>query len=243
MQLHIYESTSQMSLAAAEWITLYITQQLKKADRFTLVLSGGSTPKQLYAILATDDFRDRIDWLRVHIFFGDERFVSFDDDRNNGKMAFDYLLKLVPVPPEQIHYISTKVGEEQSAKEYEQILREYFPTTPPSFDLALLGMGDDGHTLSLFPHSPVIHEEHKWVSPAKAPVEPVDRITLTASIVNMSRCVLFLLAGEGKSQPLHEVLEGEFNPDLYPSQIISRTHNNVHLFADRDATSLLTKHN
>lgn len=228
-----------MSLEAAEWITLYIAEQLKERDRFTLVLSGGSTPKQLYSILATETFRNRIDWSRVHIFFGDERFISFEDDRNNGKMAYDYLLRLVPVPSLQIHYISTTDDEDRSAEKYEQLLREYFPTKAPNFDLVLLGMGDDGHTLSLFPHSPVIHENNKWVAPSRAPVEPVNRITLTATAVNFSRCVVFLVAGTSKASALHEVVEGELNIDLYPSQIIVRNNSNVHLFADRDATKML----
>lgn len=240
MQLHTYDTSSQMSLAAAEWITSYIEEKLNQSDRFTLVLSGGSTPKQLYSILAKDEFRDRINWSLIHIFFGDERFVSFDDERNNGRMAYDYLLRLVPIPPGQIHYISTKGKEQQSVEEYEKLLREYF-TGVPTFDLVLLGMGDDGHTLSLFPGSRVLHEQTKWVSVAKAPVEPKERVTLTASIVNLSRCVLFLVAGKGKSQPLREVVEGEFNPDLYPSQIISRNHHNVQLFADSDAAGLLSK--
>lgn len=240
MQLHIYNSSSEMSLATAEWITLYIADGLKERDRFLLLLSGGSTPKQLYSILATDKFRDRIDWSRMHIFFGDERLVPFEDDRNNGKMAFDYLLRLVPIPLPQVHYISTEGEQQRSVEQYEKILREYFPGAP-TFDLALLGMGDDGHTLSLFPHTQVIQEKEKWVSAALAPVEPKERITLTSSVVNDSRCILFLVVGKSKSQPLYEVIEGQFNPDLYPSQIISRNHSNVHLFADRDATALLTK--
>lgn len=241
MQLHIYDSSEAMSAKAAEWITTFIEEQLRERDKFTLLLSGGNTPKQLYSILATNDYRHRIDWSRLHIFFGDERFVPFEDERNNGKMAYDHLLRLVPVTPLQVHYISTKNDEKQSAENYEASLREYFHGPSPTFDLALLGMGDDGHTLSLFPNSDVIHENEKWVTPSLAPAQPANRITLTAPPVNLSRCIVFLIAGKSKAQAMHEVVEGEFNPDLYPSQLIVRGPNkNVHLFADRDAMKLVT---
>ncbi|MBL7697326.1 MAG: 6-phosphogluconolactonase [Chitinophagaceae bacterium] len=242
MRLHVYNSSSEMSAAAAEWIATYAEQQLKERDRFSLLLSGGNTPKELYSLLATERYRDRIDWQRVHIFFGDERFVPFEDDRNNGKMAYDHLLRIVSIPPLQYHYISTKDDEQEAAEKYEQLLREYFRNSSATFDLALLGMGNDAHTLSLFPHSPAIHEENRWVVPSRAPEEPVHRITLTAPIVNLSGCVLFLVAGKSKAKALHEVLEGKLNPELYPSQLITRNHRDVHLFTDRDAMQLVTNH-
>lgn len=240
MKFHVYESPGEMSVGAAEWITTYIAERLKEQDRFTLLLSGGSTPKELYSLLATDIFQNTIQWTKVHVFFGDERFVPFEDERNNGKMAYDNLLRLVPIPRLQYHFISTNDDENEAAQKYEQLLREYFPGAPPSFDLALLGMGTDAHSLSLFPGTDVIHEKTRWVLPSRAPVEPVSRITLTAPLVNLSERIAFLVAGGSKAPAVHEVVDGAFNPDLYPSQIISRGNKNVHLFADREAMKLVT---
>lgn len=240
MKYHIYDSPTEMSAGAAEWIISYIEEQLKERERFTLLLSGGSTPKELYTILATDEMQRRIDWNKIHVFFGDERVVPFEDERNNGKMAYDSLLRMVPISRLQYHFISTNDDEDEAAEKYEQLLREYFPGAPPSFDLALLGMGNDAHTLSLFPNTDVIHEKSRWVVPSRAPVEPSHRITLTAPLVNLSACIAFLVAGSGKAHAIHNVVDGEFNPDLYPSQIITRSNKNVHLFADRDAMKLVT---
>ena len=240
MDLHISDNKDSLSHELAKWIMEDIQKILKGKERYTFVLSGGSTPKELYSILATEPFRSRIDWQRIHIFFGDERFVPFDDERNNGKMAYDHLLRMVSIPPLQCHFISTKDDEQDSAEKYEQLLREYFRNSTSTFDLALLGMGNDAHTLSLFPRSPAIHEDNKWVVPSRAPEEPVHRITLTAPVVNLSNCVLFLVAGKSKAKALQEVMEGTLNPELYPSQLITRNHRHVHLFTDHEAMQLLT---
>jgi 6-phosphogluconolactonase len=151
MQLHILKNPTELSKAAAEWITSLVTKKLATSNRFCFLLSGGNTPKQLYQLLASDEFRNKIDWKKIHIFFGDERVVPFEDDRNNGKMAYDSLLSKVPIPKEQIHYIDTNKEPEQSAEDYERLLHQYFDNEESSFDLSLLGMGDDGHTLSVFP--------------------------------------------------------------------------------------------
>src|ERR1700755_805579 len=147
MQLHVYKDAQELSDAVAKWIADLIGETLKKKDRFTIALSGGSTPQRLHKILAASPYKEQIDWSRLHIFWGDERAVPFDDSRNNAKMAYDTLLNFVPVPAAQIHVMRTDISPEQSASEYEKLLHQYFDNTPFSFDLVLLGMGDDGHTL------------------------------------------------------------------------------------------------
>src|SRR4029078_6172948 len=164
----------ELNWRVAEWIVDSIHEDLQQFDRFTIVLFGGSTPKKLYQLLASEEFNTKIDWQRLHVFWGDERYVPFTDERNNAKMAFDTLLDHVPVPKSQITIIRTDIDPDESAKEYEFILRDYFPAArhklqaisgAPShhspltthdansstFDLVLLGLGNTSHTLSLFP--------------------------------------------------------------------------------------------
>src|SRR5882757_8812380 len=178
MQLHVYKDGEELSFAVAKWIAGKITETLQKKDRFTIALSGGSTPQRLHKILAASPYKEQIDWSRLHIFWGDERAVPFEDSRNNAKMAYDTLLNFVPVPPAQIHVMRTDIPPEQSAAEYEKILHQYFDRTATSFDLVLLGMGDDGHTLSLFPGMPIVHEEKAWAKAFWLQAQDMSRITL-----------------------------------------------------------------
>jgi 6-phosphogluconolactonase len=251
MELHIHRDGEELSHAVAKWTTEYISDRLKKQDRFTIALSGGSTPMRLHQLLAGSPYKEQIDWSRLHVFWGDERAVPFDDKRNNAKMAFDSLLHLVPIPPSQIHIMRTDIAPEQSAAEYEEILHLYFPTiqdpaktTAPtsaaaSFDLVLLGMGDDGHTLSLFPGTAVVHEEKDWVTAFFLKAQEMFRITLTKTIVNRSARVAFLTTGAAKAHALKEVLQGAYNPDLYPSQEI-KPQGELHWFVDKAAATELS---
>ena len=246
MKLSISKNITELSIAAADWMVDYIRTTLQKQDRFTLVLSGGSTPKKLHELLAGDAFKNKIDWSKIHIFFGDERFVPFNDERNNAKMAFDTLLSHVPVAKEHIHIIQTEnILPEDAAKAYKGILKSYFPhftnnhSPRITFDLVLLGMGDDGHTLSLFPgETSVIHETEKLCTSLWLESQNMYRVTLTHPIVNQSAAAAFLAAGAGKSTVLKEVLQGEFNPDLYPAQII-KPAGELYWFVDEAAAAEL----
>lgn len=252
MELQVYSDPQQLSQAAAKWIAGLIAETLKVRDRFTIALSGGSTPKLLHKILAAAPYKDQIDWSKMHIFWGDERAVPFEDDRNNAKMAYDTLLNFVPVPPSQIHVMRTDIGPEESATEYEKVLHQYFDadgskpsttgapaTLPNSFDLVLLGMGDDGHTLSLFPGTAIVHEEKAWAKAFFLPAQDMYRITLTKTIVNRSAHIAFLTTGTGKAHALREVLKGAYNPDLYPSQEIKPVNGELHWFVDEAAAASL----
>ncbi|MEO5684143.1 MAG: 6-phosphogluconolactonase [Chitinophagaceae bacterium] len=243
MELHISKNNEALSTEVAKWLVDYIAATLEKQDRFTLVLSGGSTPHKLNTLLAASPYKEKVDWSKLHIFWGDERFVPFNDDRNNAKMAFDTLLNLVPVPASQVHRMKTEnIIPEVAAGEYEKILRTYFPPTVPasnSFDLVLLGMGDDGHTLSLFPGTHVMHEEEKWATSLFLKQQDMFRITLTAPVVNRAACVAFLVSGAGKAIALQQVIEGDYKPDLYPSQVIKPANGELHWFLDEAAAANL----
>lgn len=237
MELHIYKNAETLSDAVAGWIAGRIGETLKKKGRFTIALSGGSTPQRLHKILAASPYKEQIDWSKLHIFWGDERAVPFQDSRNNAKMAYDTLLDFVPVPASQIHVMRTDITPEQSAIEYEKILHQYFSSAQETFDLVLLGMGDDGHTLSLFPGTDVVHEEAAWVKAFFLKAQDMYRITLTKSVVNKSACIAFLTTGTGKAHALKEVLKGAYNPDLYPSQEIRPATGQLHWFVDEAAAS------
>lgn len=239
MELHIEKDTKALSASLAEWINKYIQQVLAKQDRFTFVLSGGSTPKALYALLAESPYKESIPWEKLHFFWGDERAVPFEDSRNNAKMCYEELLDKVPVKAENIHIMRTDITPEESAAEYEQIVKSYFNGSETTFDFVLLGMGDDGHTLSLFPGTEVIHEQNALATSFFLQAQDMYRITLTAPVVNNAACVAFLAAGAGKAEVLKQVLKGEKNVDLYPSQIIQPEKGQLHWFVDEAAAALL----
>jgi 6-phosphogluconolactonase len=241
MALHIYKDPVEVSKQLAAWIALQIETTLQSNDRFTWVVTGGNSPKQLYELLASPPYKDRIDWSKLHIFWGDERAVPYEDSRNNAKMTFDHLLNKVPVVREQVHIMDTSLLPEESAKAYEAILHRYFGNEGPTFDLVLNGMGDDGHTLSLFPHTPVIHEQKAWVTAFYLDAQQMHRITLTAPVVNRARNVAFLTFGENKAKALYEVVKGARNIDLYPSQIIQPVNGHLHWFVDEAAAGLVKK--
>jgi 6-phosphogluconolactonase len=154
-------------------------------------------------------------------------------------MAYDTLLNFVPVPAAQIHIMRTDIGPVESAAEYEKILQAYFDKSPGSFDLVLLGMGDDGHTLSLFPGTAAVHEEKAWTIAYFLKAQDMYRITLTKTIVNRAARVAFLTTGTGKAHALKEVLKGAYNPDLYPSQEIKPVPGELHWFVDEAAAAEL----
>lgn len=239
MELHIAQTTQELSENLAAWISNYIQEVLQDQAIFTLVLSGGNTPKQLFTLLAKEPYRIMIPWERVHFFWGDERAVPFEDERNNAKMAFDTLLNVVQVPDENIHVMRTDISPEESAAAYEKTLHKYFKKDETTFDLVLLGMGDDGHTLSLFPGTPVIHEDKAWVTSFFLKAQDMYRITLTAPVVNQAACVVFMATGAGKALTLKSVIEGAYNPDQFPSQVIRPEDGELHWFVDEAAAGAL----
>lgn len=239
MQLHVQKDPTAVSQELAEWITLNIESTLQSQGRFIWVVTGGNSPKLLYELLASSPYKERIDWKRLHIFWGDERAVPYTDSRNNARMTFEQLLNHVPVVKEQVHIMRTDIGPEESAAEYEKVLHQYFPAEGATFDLVLNGMGDDGHTLSLFPQTAVIHERKAWVKAFYLAPQEMYRITLTAPIVNRARKVAFLTFGSNKANALQQVLKGERNVDQYPSQIIQPASGELHWFVDEAAAVAL----
>ena len=240
MQLNIYKDSEEVFDELAKWITDYVAQILNEHDRFTIALSGGETPKNLYKLLSAEPFSSKIDWKKIHIFWGDERVVPFTDERNNSKMAYETLLSKVNVLAANIHVMRTDVVPDISATEYEKILHEYFDNTTNSFDLVLLGMGTDGHTLSLFPSSPILNIQDYWVNAIYVDSQKMHRITLMPSIVNKANSVIFLTTGSEKAEALRNVIEGPYKPTDYPAQLIRPEKGELYWFVDETAAIKIT---
>lgn len=239
MKLHIFDNPEVLSENLAEWICNQVEETLKEQQSFSLVLSGGGTPKILYQKLASEKYKSRIDWQRIRVFWGDERVVPFTDERNNAKMAFDLLLNQVNVPASQIHIMRTDIEPNFAVAEYSKMLHTYFDSTHHSFDLVLLGMGDDGHTLSLFPGSRINEDHDQWVNSVFNEQQEMYRITLMPALVNRARKIAFMVDGKSKAKALEKVLEGEYQPSEYPAQLIKPQGGELHWFLDKAAAKNL----
>lgn len=206
--------------------------------RFVAALSGGSTPKKLYELLASDKYRRNVDWNNIHFFWVDERCVPKENEESNFRLAFENLLSKVPVSAGNIHRIKGEDGPEKRAKDYEDEIRRFFGTLDaPVFDLIILGMGEDGHTASLFPGSTPLGEKVRFAVPVYG--EKMNRITLTLPVLNNARRILFLVSGQSKADVLKDILENMEKRKKYPAGLISPAHGDITWLVDRDAAGRL----
>lgn len=240
--LQVFSDKTTLSTFAADLFVQTAKEAVARDGRFVVALTGGSSPVQLYQMLATEPYVNEVPWAQTYIFWGDERWVPLTDEKSNYKMSKEALLDKVPVPAEQVFPMwKEDVTAEDYAKEYESILLELFGGFKPQFDLILLGMGDDGHTASLFPGTAVLNEQEKLVDAYWLAPQDMYRITLTATTINAARKIAFLTFGANKSKALFEVLEGESNATQYPSQLIRKDPDTVIWLVDEAAASLLKK--
>ena len=239
-ELRRFDDLSDLARGAAEEIAKSAEEAIAARGRFTIALSGGNTPKPVYRLLAQEP---RIDWNRVHVFWGDERHVPPDHPDSNFGMAMDTLLSKVSIPPDNVHRMRTeKPDAERVAEEYAWTLRSAFDLDEgewPRFDLVLMGIGADAHTASLFPGSDAVRERSRlaiapWVSSLGT-----FRITLTAPVFTRAALALFLVNGEEKAEALRAVLEGDFQPDRFPAQLIRPEEGKLLWLVDRAAARCL----
>jgi 6-phosphogluconolactonase len=211
------------------------------AGRFTVALSGGSTPKAMFQILAEKPYADTIPWRSIYFFWGDERGVPPDHAESNYRMANETLLSKVPIPRENIFRIPAEDGDhERAAASYAETMRKFFAEERPTLDLVFLGMGPDGHTASLFPGTTALHAGDRVAAANYVEKFQSWRITLTADSINGARNIIFLVAGADKAPALKEVIEGPRNPELYPSQLIVPSHGLLLWMVDEAAAKLLS---
>ncbi|HEX2488948.1 MAG TPA: 6-phosphogluconolactonase [Blastocatellia bacterium] len=236
----ICSDAAELALEAAGRFAELSLLYVKNTGRFTVALSGGSTPKAMFQILAEKPFADALPWRSIYFFWGDERCVPPDHADSNYRMAMETLLSKVPIPPENIFRIPAEDDDpHRAAINYSENLQKFFADEWPHFDLVFLGMGADGHTASLFPGTAAL-KAHDRIAVANY-VEKFQswRITLTAEAINKARNIIFLVAGQDKAPAMKEVIEGPRNPELYPSQLIEPYYGTLLWMIDEAAASLL----
>ncbi len=241
MHIAIYDDKHTISQHAAEYIMRIARESIDLHDRFTFALTGGTTPGEVYSLLGSEPIRSQIDWQLVHIFWGDERCVPHNNPASNFYLAQEVLLHNVAIPKSQIHPVpADQIDRDAASQTYAGEMQHVFGTNGiPSFDLIHLGMGPEGHTASLFPHQASLHEKHRLVIPVSVPKPPPDRLTFTPPLLNAAKNVLFLVAGSEKADALHAVLEGKYQPDEYPAQIVRPTNGEVVWMLDKAAAQKL----
>lgn len=236
----VFDTPEQLAIAAAERFVECAYEFHGTLDRFSVALAGGNTPRRVYELLATDRFKNRIEWPQVNLFFGDERCVPPDHPDSNYAMVYESLISKVPISAKNVHRIIGEGNANENARTYENQLRTFFAGLSwPRFDLALLGMGEDGHTASLFPNSSALRETSQWVVPTRNEQSGQDRITLTAPVFNHASRVMFLITGKKKAQRLKEVLRHEPGSEQLPAQAITPIEGTLEWLVDADAASLL----
>ena len=236
---HIFRTSQQMGQAAAEHVAYLCAQAVGERGRFTVAVSGGSLPKLLFPPMVSEPIRSQINWSKWHVFWADERCVSLTDPDSNYRLTREYLFDHVEIPPTQIVPINDTLDPATAAANYQKKLAQVFAPLSgqlPRFDLILLGMGEDGHTASLFPNHPLLREKERWVTPIfDSPKPPPERITLTLPVINQARQVVFIAAGAGKAEALSAIIKG--NSDL-PAALVQPTNGELHWFVDDAATGL-----
>ena len=238
--IFIFETPEQLALGAAERFVKYAGELQGLTETFSVALAGGNTPRRVYELLATEPFKKHVEWSRVHLFFGDERCVPAKHPESNYAMVNDALISRVPIPANNVHRIIGEGSASEHALAYENELRAFFAGLPwPRFDLILLGMGEDGHTASLFPNSAALREMSRWVVSTRNYQSGQDRITLTVPVFNHASRIEVMVTGRKKAQRLKEVLRPEAGTEQLPVQAITPIDGLLEWLVDSDAASLL----
>jgi 6-phosphogluconolactonase len=254
VEIEVCDNATVLAALAADRIVAAAQSAITQRGRFTLVLSGGSTPERTYRLLGQDPRRELIDWSRTWFFFGDERCVPPDDPRSNFNLANEALLKPARIAPDHVFAVPMdNRSPAESAAAYEATLRTFFnlpappthsssPRNLPAFDLILLGLGDDGHTASLFPGKPTLDEKNAWVtwSPPGVLPPPVDRVTFTFPLINAAQEAMILISGEAKAAIVHDVLDSPPNVHKHPASGVRPVTGKLTWLLDEPAAKLLT---
>lgn len=238
--LEIFDNLDDLARASAKRFVSKSVEAVAQKGLFTVALSGGSTPKTLYQLLANpnEPFRAEVPWARIHFFWSDERHVPPDHPDSNYRMAYDAMLSHVPVLKDNVHRVTSENPNAAGAAEsYEDTLFKFAPESPPRLDLVLLGLGIDGHTASIFPGSEVLHETKRLVAAPWVEKLNTYRITMTLPLLNSGASVLFLVSGADKAEIVSKVLQG---PNKYPAQSVRPTNGELLWMLDKGAASRVT---
>jgi len=239
--ISVFENYEALVAATADLFVKLAEDAINERGKFVTSLSAGSTPKGFYSRLAEKEIAAKIDWSKVVVFFGDERTVPYTSPESNQRMITEHLLSKVALARENVFALSDPdMDPKQTAIDYERTMREFFRLAGdelPQFDFMLLGLGDDGHTASLFPGSPALSETHRWFVDNKVEKLNTVRLTTTYPVINNSRNIIFLASGKGKAGVLKEVLTGP--EGKYPSQNVKAENGKLYWYLDKDIASEL----
>jgi 6-phosphogluconolactonase len=241
-KIEVFGTTDELVVAVAERILKVLNASIEARGTATLVLSGGVTPQSVYKLLASEQYRHRIDWARVHIFWGDERCVPSTSKDNNFEMTRDTLLKRIVIPEQNVHRIQSELPPQDAAALFEQDIRQVFNLKErgwPVFDLVLLGLGPDGHTASLFPGTTAVEERSRIATEVYVKKIVAFRITLTLPVINHARTVVFLVSGRRKAGILGRTLERR--QSRYPAQLVKPRSGRLIWMVDKAAAANLVR--
>ncbi len=240
-EVRVYRNLDELSLVAADLFCDLAEAAVRQAGRFTVALSGGSTPKPLYSLLASAPFRERIAWTDVQLYWGDERCVPPNDPKSNYGMAYDLLVSRIPIPSDNVHRMRGEDDPPGAAAAYEQVLREGFHLQPgelPRIDLMLLGLGENAHTASLFPNSPALEETQRLAAAPYVEELHAHRLTLTLPVINNAAVTVFLVSEQKKAAAFRDVLESPQPTDALPATRVQPVDDRLYWFVDQEAASL-----
>ncbi|MCR9065557.1 MAG: 6-phosphogluconolactonase [Cytophagales bacterium] len=237
MEIHIYKDKQETIREYARFFIDEGNKAIKTKGNFNAVLSGGSSPKAVFELLTTEEFKDQLDWTKVFFFFGDERNVPADHADFNGLMAAKALFEPLNISENQIFYVNTSLAPEEAAKAYMESISKHFAGKNIVFDLIMLGLGDDSHTASLFPYTKVLNEQGLDIKSNYLPEKEIFRITMTAAMINQAKAIGFLVYGENKAAAVKTILNGEPDTQKYPAQLIKPASGICHWFLDEGSAS------
>lgn len=238
MKVNIFKDPEETLEKLAEYFIVIAQRSIADHQKFSVALSGGSSPKKLYEILSAN-YKNAIDWKKVHFFFGDERYVPKTDPESNYLMAKKALFDPLEISEIQIFAVDTSAEPEVAAQKYADVLKDFFEGQEVRFDLVLLGLGDNSHTASLFPHTNVLYDEAPSVKEVFLKDQNVYRISLNAPLINQAHYIAFLVYGEGKAEAVKHILEDDKDINDYPAQLINPDNGDLQWFLDSAAASNL----
>ncbi|MEO7982752.1 MAG: 6-phosphogluconolactonase [Bacteroidota bacterium] len=233
----VWKNAEALSVAAAHFFVANCHRCIAKKGRFVVALSGGNTPKMFFQLLASVAFSRNISWKNVFLFWSDERFVPHTDPESNYRMAKENLLTHIQIPAENIFPVPVNTGPKEDATEYEAVIRKFFNHKKPVFDWLLLGLGDDGHTASLFPQTAILREKKRWIKEVWVESKQNWRISFTLSLINKAAQVVFIVAGKEKAPVVATILQRKKTRPLLPAQLVAPSKGTICWMLDEEAAA------
>ena len=239
-KINISNTIDEVLSSLAEYFIHAANQSIAEQGSFTVALSGGTSPKRFYSLLSSSPYKERIDWGKLYFFFGDERYVPATDEASNFLMVNKILFEPLNIDSKKIFSVDTMLPPDEAASTYMENIKNHFGSKQPRFDLVLLGLGDNSHTASLFPHTPILQEEEATVRAVFLEDQQLYRVSFTAPLINLAKRIAFLIYGEAKAAAVNHVLNGDYHPEEFPAQLINPKEGELVWFMDRGAAAMLT---